>query len=70
MVILAANVTIRDDSTAAALQVVPPSSQMREMLREQEQLLAELFEQAPAAVQSKAISPRPQSFYRNEFLNA
>ena len=70
MVILVLSVAMRDDSTAAAHRLVPPSAQMRERLREQEQLLAELLEQQPAADPSKAIPPRPHSFYRNEFLNA
>jgi len=71
VLILAANVASRGDSTpATASSVAPPTPQLREMLREQEQLLAELFDQPSAADRSKPRLPRPQSFYRNEFLNA
>ena len=69
VVILAANVACRDDATAAARRVVPPSPQIREMLREQEQLLVELCG-SPAADRPKALPPRPQSLYRNESFNA
>lgn len=71
LIILAMNFASREDSTSMAEgRVSPPTPQMREMLREQQQMLAELFDQAPAADRTKARMPRPQSFYRNEFLNA
>jgi hypothetical protein len=70
LVIIAVNFASREDSiTMAKGRVTPPSQQMREMLREQKQMLAELFDQ-PATDRIKVRAPRPQSFYRNEFLNA
>jgi hypothetical protein len=71
LIILAMNFASREDSTAiAGGSVSPPTPQMREMLREQQQMLAELFDQPVAADRIKARVPRPQSFYRNELLNA
>jgi len=71
LVIIAANFASREDSTSMAEgRGGPPSEQMREMLREQQQLLAELFDQPAAADRTKARVPQPQSVYRDEFLNA
>jgi hypothetical protein len=71
VLISALNFAYRDDALpASARRVAPPSLQMREMLREQEQLLAELVGDAPGAERLRVSPPRPQSFYRNEFMNA
>jgi hypothetical protein len=71
VVILAVNVTSRGDSTpGSANSVAPTTPQLREMLREQEQMLAELFDQPVAVDRIKARLLRPQSFYRNECLNS
>jgi hypothetical protein len=65
------NFAYREDAPpASARRAVPPSPQMREMLRAQEQLLAELVEEMPLVNRPKTAPPRPHSFYRNEFLNA
>jgi len=63
------NLAFRTEVTASARHVAPLSPQMKEMLREQEQLMAELVEDIPAVSRPKAVPPRPQSFYRNEFMN-
>lgn len=71
LIILTMNFASRQDSTTIAEgRVSPPTQQMRELLREQQQMLAELFEQLPVTDRTKARAPRPHSFYRNEFLNA
>lgn len=69
--ICALNFAYRDEALpASARGVAPPSPQMREMLRAQEQLLAELAEDVPVAHRVKPAPPRPHSFYRNELCNA
>lgn len=71
VLICALNFAYRDDSTSTALhRAAPPSLQMREMLREQDQLLAELVGETPVTDRLKSVPPRPHSLYRNEFLNA
>jgi len=71
VLICAVNFASRDaTASTAARRVAPPSPQMREMLREQEQLLAELVGETPVADRLKSVPPRPHSSYRNEFLNA
>jgi anti-sigma factor RsiW len=71
VLILAANIAMRDDSTVmAARRVSPPTPQIREMLKQQAQLLAELTEQQPAAHRPKADRPRPQGLWREDFMNA
>ena len=71
VVICAMNFTSSDDTASTtARRVTPPSPEMRQMLRAQEQLLAELVEETPVADRLKSAPPRPHSFYRNEFLNA
>jgi hypothetical protein len=69
--ILAADFVSHDDSATTAVQrAAPPSPPIWEMFREQEQLLAELVGEKPAANRPKSVPSRPQSFYRYEFLNA
>jgi len=58
-----------DGPSNSARRVTPPSPQMREMLRAQEQMLAELVGEHPVAGRPKTVPPRPHSFYRNEFFN-
>ena len=71
VVICAMNFTgSNDTASTTARRVTLPSPQMREMLREQEQLLAELVGESPVADRLKSAPPRPHSLYRNEFLNA
>jgi len=71
VLICALNFTYRDDAPpASARRAAPPSPQLREMLREQERLLAELVEDTPVVNRPKTGPPRPHSFYRNEFLSA
>lgn len=70
VVILTANMASRGDSaTATARRVAPPTPEMRELLREQEQLFAELFDQ-PAIERPKTSRPQPQSLHRSEHLDA
>jgi len=55
-----------------ARKAVPPSPQIREMLRQQERLLAELagpFDK-PEASPPKPVGPQPRSQRRMDFLNA
>jgi len=71
VLIVVANIAARDDSTVMATRrISPPSPQMQEMLKQREQLLAELMEEQPAADRPKAVRPRPQSWWREDFLNA
>jgi hypothetical protein len=71
VLICALNLAYREDAPpASAHRVVPPSPQMRELLRAQEQLLAELVEEPAVAGRVKAAPPRPHSFHRNELANA
>lgn len=55
---------------ASAHRVSLPSPQMRELLRAQGQLLAELVEETPVAGRVKTAPPRPHSHYRNDLSNA
>jgi hypothetical protein len=71
LVIIVVNISSREGATTMAeKRAGPPTQQMREMLREQQQMLAELFDQPAVTDRTKASVPRPQSFYRNEFWNA
>jgi hypothetical protein len=53
-------------------QMTPPSPQVRELLKQQGQLLAELVGpiEKPEADRPKPIAPQPRSQRREEFLNA
>lgn len=71
VVICAMNFMSRNDTAStAARHVAPPTPQLREMLRAQELLLAELVGETPFANRRKSVPPQPHSYYRNEFLNA
>ena len=52
--------------------VVPPSPQMRELLKQQERLFAELVGplEKPQADRPKPVGPQPRSLRRQEFFNA
>ena len=73
LVIFALNFAARDPSPAPhARQAALPSREMREMLKAQEQLFAELagpFEK-PLADRPRPAAPTPRSSRREEFLNA
>ena len=73
VVILAVNFAARDPlPVREAMNATPPSPQFREMLKEQEQLLAELVGpiETPAANRPKPIAPQPHSQRREQFMNA
>ncbi len=70
LAILTVNIVSRDASTAAAIRVVPPSPQMRQMLQQQEQLLAELVDEARTGDRPKTLPSRPHSRAREEIQNA
>ena len=73
VVILAANFAARDPLPAReARNATPPSPQLREMLKQQEQLLAELVGpiERPAAGRPKPVAPQPRSQRREQFINA
>jgi hypothetical protein len=71
LVILVAGYATRESSTMASRQT-PPSSQVRALLKQQEQLLAELV--GPVEKREtdgrKPLAPQPRSQRREEFLNA
>jgi hypothetical protein len=73
VVILAVNFATRDPlPVREARNATPPSPQLREMLKEQEQLLAELVGpiERLAADRPKPVAPQPHSQRREEFMNA
>jgi len=69
LLVLGANFTTREAPTVTSRQVLP-SPQVRELLKQQEQLLAELVGpmEKPEADRPKPGAPRSQR--REEFLNA
>ena len=68
LVILGAHFATREPSLGEfTRRTTPPSRQMRELLRQQEQLFAELV--GPME-EPDADRPKPRSEYRREFLNA
>ena len=72
LVILGASFAARDPSPASeARRVPPPSPQLRQLLKQQEQLLAELVgpPESPEAHRFKPAAPQPRSQRREEFLN-
>jgi hypothetical protein len=73
LLILGLNLAASDsDGPAVARQAALPSRQLRELLRQQEQLFAELIgpiDQSPASEPKRAL-PRPRSQRRDDFLNA
>jgi hypothetical protein len=73
LLILGLNYATRDPSTRQyARYTAPPSPELREMLRQQEQLLAELAGPIgkPQAQPPRPSAPQPRSQRREEFLNA
>ena len=71
--ILAVNFAAHDPlPVREACNATPPSPQLREMLKQQEQLLAELVGpiERPAAGRSKPVAPQPRSQRREQFMNA
>jgi hypothetical protein len=71
LVILGANYATHEAPPATSRRT-PPSSQLRELLKQQEQLLAELVGplEKPGAARPKAQSPRTRSQSREKFLTA
>ena len=73
LVVLGLNFVSREPSSRTlARQVAPPSPQMRELLKQQERLFAELVGpiEKPQADRSKLTGPQPRSSRRVEFINA
>lgn len=73
LVILGLNLAGREPSPQAlAGSAAPPSPQMRELLRQQEQLLAELVgpPRRPKADRPKPPVPQPRSQFRTKAANA
>ena len=73
LVILGVNFATREPSSQNLVhRVPPPSPQLRQLLRQQEQLLAELVgpPEGPEAHRFKPAAPQPRSQRREEFLNA
>lgn len=73
LLVLGLNFTNRDASAVvSAREVVKPSEQVRELLRQQEQMLAELNGPAELSQTVPAIPlpPQPRSQRRDEFLYA
>ncbi|HWH70732.1 MAG TPA: hypothetical protein VNT26_15185, partial [Candidatus Sulfotelmatobacter sp.] len=74
VVILGLNFATREPSgpELMARQAGPPSPQMRELLQQQEQLLAELVGpiEKPQASRSQPVAPPPRSQRRGETFNA
>src|SRR5882762_6941989 len=70
LVILGASYATREAPKMTSRHMTPPSSQVRELLKQQEQLLAELVgrTEKPEADRPKHGAPRSQR--REEFLNA
>jgi hypothetical protein len=72
LTILAMNLATRDATPRHFARQSPPSPQMRELLRQQQQLFAELVGAVEyrEADRPKATAPQPRSSRREEFLNA
>jgi hypothetical protein len=73
LVVLGLNFAARDPGRPDAMQQsAPPSPQMRELLRQQEQMLAELIGPVDynAADRPKPAGPQPHSERRQQFFNA
>jgi hypothetical protein len=70
VVIIAANLASRDDAGATGARATAPPPEIREMLKQQEQLLSELVGERPADARPKLHPARPQSHRRDEFQNA
>ncbi len=73
LLVLAFNVAARDSAAPERASVAAtPSGQVRQILREQEQLIAELSgqEQKPEVTPSKEVKPQPRSQAHEGFLNS
>lgn len=71
LVILAANLATRATTPNNLARQLPPSPQMRELLRQQEQLFAELVgpKEDRKADRPKTAAPQPRSSCRDQFMN-
>jgi hypothetical protein len=72
LLIVGLNVVSRDSlPPTLASRAVPPSPQIRDLLKQQERLFAELVGplEASLADQPKPDAPRPRSARREEFVN-
>jgi len=72
LVILGVQFGIRDESPRSFARQSPPSPQVRELLKQQEQLFAELVgpKEHREAARPKSVAPQPRSSRREEILNA
>ncbi|HEU0040516.1 MAG TPA: hypothetical protein VFR76_14720 [Verrucomicrobiae bacterium] len=72
LVILGVDYATQETPKMASRQITPPSSQVRQLLKQQEQLLAELVGpiEKPEVDRRRPLAPQPRSQYREEFLNA
>lgn len=72
LVMLGVQFTSRDESPRSFTQLAPPSPQVRELLKQQERLFAELIgsKEHRQADRPKAVAPQPRSLRREEMLNA
>ena len=73
LLVLGLNFVSREPSPQrVARHTAPPSPQMRELLKQQERLFAELVGplEKPPAGRSKPVAPQPRSSRREEFFNA
>jgi hypothetical protein len=73
VLVLSLDLAVREPAPQdVAKQVGPPSPQLRQMLRQQEQLLAELVGpmDRPETLLPKPAATRPRSQRREEFMNA
>jgi hypothetical protein len=73
LVIVSVNLVTREPVPAAiARQAAPPTPLQRELLKEQQQLFAELVgpSEKHAADRPKPLAPQPRSQRREEFFNA
>lgn len=72
LMILGASFATGETPAMASRQITPPSPQVRELLKQQGQLLAELVGRVEEtdADRHKRLAPQPRSQYRVEFQNA
>jgi hypothetical protein len=71
VVIIAANLASHDDAGATGVRAMAPPPEIREMLKQQEQLLTELVGERPGVDRRKVVDPaRPHSHRRDEFQSA
>jgi hypothetical protein len=72
LVMLGVQFALRDASPRSFARQSPPSPQVRELLKQQEQLFAELVgpKETREADRPKSVAPQPRSSRREEILNA